>query len=88
MVRTFTILMLICAAQLNASAEAVQLNQVPASARAVIVKHVRNGRIDVIDRERINDKVIYDVEFRDAKGVKYELVVGEDGRVIQQPIEQ
>ena len=88
MVRTFTILALICTAQLTANAEAVKLDQVPASARAVIVKYVKNGTIGVIDRETINDKVIYDVEFRDANGVKYELVVGEDGRVVQPPIEQ
>lgn len=89
MFRTSTILgvslALIGAAQLNASAEEVKLDQVPASARAVISKHVKDGKIDDIDRETKNKKVIYDVEFRDEKGVKYEMVVGEDGRVLQQP---
>jgi uncharacterized membrane protein YkoI len=61
----------------------VELNEVSAPAKAEIEKQVgKDGTIESIEKEQRNDKVIYEVEFRDKKGAEYEIVVSDQGKLL------
>lgn len=62
--------------------EEVSIDQVPEKVQAAIKKHVGDGRIEDIHRETKQNKVYYEVDYENAKGVDYELLITEDGHVI------
>jgi hypothetical protein len=62
--------------------EKLTMDQVPEKVQAAIKKHVKDGRVEDIHRETKQDKVYYEVDYENAKGQDYELVLTEDGHVI------
>lgn len=61
----------------------VKIDDVGQKAKATIEKQVgKDGMIDDIEREQHKTKVVYEVEYNDAKGAKYEIVVAEDGKLL------
>ena len=60
----------------------VKIDQVPAPVRATIEKEAKGGNVKEIERETKGGVKMYEVEYvRDNK--KYELHVGEDGKVLK-----
>jgi uncharacterized membrane protein YkoI len=64
------------------AAEKVTLEQVPAKVKETIQKHVQNGKLNEIEREKKKGVTVYEVEYTAAGGMKYEIEVGEDGKVL------
>lgn len=62
-------------------AQRVTLADVPAAVRAVIEKHVGNGEIKKIDKEKEDGKIVYDVEAK-KNGKDIELSIAEDGTIL------
>ncbi|HVK88698.1 MAG TPA: PepSY domain-containing protein [Kofleriaceae bacterium] len=61
----------------------VKLDDVGQQAKTTIEKQVgKDGKIEDIEREQRKSKTVYEVEYRDAKGAKYEIVVAEDGKLL------
>ena len=61
----------------------VKIEDVGEKAKAAIEKQVgKDGKIEDIEREQRKSKTVYEVEYRDAKGAKYEIVVAEDGKLL------
>lgn len=67
---------------LPAVAEDVTLEQVPAKVKEAIQKEVKDGKISEIERDKDDGIVVYEVEYRTAKGEKFEMKLGEDGKVL------
>ena len=63
--------------------EKVTLEQVPAKVKETIHKHVGDGKITEIEKEKHNGATIYEVEYKTAKGEKHELKIGEDGKLLK-----
>jgi uncharacterized membrane protein YkoI len=71
----------IAGAPLVASADEVQLKDVPAAARRTIEQRTSGGKIKEIERETERGRTYYEVEFvRDGK--EHELRVAPDGSVL------
>ncbi|MBN9161971.1 MAG: hypothetical protein BGO98_15400 [Myxococcales bacterium 68-20] len=64
--------------------EKVSLEQVPAKVKETIQKHVADGKITEIEKEKKDDgTTVYEVEYKTAKGEKHELKIGEDGKLLK-----
>lgn len=61
----------------------LKLDDVNPQAKAEIQKQVgQDGTIEDIDLEHRNGKVVYEVEFRDKDGQKYEIIVSDAGKLL------
>ena len=65
-----------------AGADEVRIDQVPPAVRATIEREARGGRIEEIERETKNGRVVYKIEF--VQGDKeYEIRVAQDGTLLK-----
>jgi hypothetical protein len=64
-----------------ARAEDVSIDQVPPAVRATIEREALGGRIDDIERETKDGRVVYEVEFEQG-GRDYEIHVAGDGSLL------
>lgn len=62
--------------------EKVALDQVPAKVKVTIQKHVQDGKLEEIERDKENGVTTYEVEYRAKDGTKYELRIAEDGKLL------
>lgn len=62
--------------------EDVSLDQIPEKARTMIEKQVGDGQIQDIDREKRDNMVVFEVEYKDVSGREFEMMVAEDGRLL------
>jgi Putative beta-lactamase-inhibitor-like, PepSY-like len=62
--------------------EKVTLDQVPEKVKETIKNHVKDGKIDEIEREKKKDKTVYEVEWTSTDGVEHEMHIGEDGKLV------
>ncbi|MBX3206910.1 MAG: PepSY-like domain-containing protein [Labilithrix sp.] len=65
-----------------AAGEKLTLEQVPAKVKETIQKHVKDGKITEIEREKEGTATVYEVEYKSAKGTEHELKIGEDGKLL------
>jgi outer membrane biosynthesis protein TonB len=61
----------------------VQLESIPEKARATIENQVGNGMLKEAERERHGDKIVYEVEFTDENGNDFEILVDEEGKLLE-----
>jgi uncharacterized membrane protein YkoI len=60
----------------------VQLENVPKQAKATIEKQIAGGTLTEIEEETRANQTVYEVEYRDAKNQRFELVVADDGKLL------
>lgn len=60
----------------------VTLDQIPDAAKKTIKKEIGDGKFTDADKEMRGNKVVYEVEYTDAKGKRFELIVAEDGKLL------
>lgn len=63
--------------------EKVALDQVPAVVKVTIQKHVQDGKLEEIERDKENGVTTYEVEYRAKGGTRYELRIAEDGKLLK-----
>ena len=59
------------------------MDQVPAPVRATLEKEAAGGgKVTEVEKETKNGKTVYSADVTDKAGKKWDVVVGEDGKVI------
>jgi hypothetical protein len=71
----------------TADSKDVSLEQLPAKAKATIDKQIGDGKLDEIEQEMRMNQTVFEVEFTDAKGAKFEIVVAENGKLLDKRAE-
>ena len=60
----------------------VSENDTPAPVRATLDKEAAGGKITEIEKETKDGKVVYSADITDKAGKKWDVTVGEDGKLI------
>jgi uncharacterized membrane protein YkoI len=60
----------------------VSLENLPKQAKATIEKQTAGGMLLEIEEETRANQTVYEVEYRDAKNQRFELVVADDGKLL------
>jgi hypothetical protein len=61
--------------------------EVPASVRATLEKESKGGKVTEVEKETKNGKTVYSADITGADGKKWDVVVGEDGKMISKKAE-
>jgi uncharacterized membrane protein YkoI len=64
----------------------VTLDQVPAAAKATLVKEANGNPIPSVDREEMKGKTVYEADVK-MNGTNWEIVVAEDGKLISKKVD-
>lgn len=81
--RTLALVFAITVAPATALAgEEVPFDSLPAPVKATVQREVKNGQILEIERETKQGKLLYEIDFRDANAVKWEIDVAPDGTLL------
>ena len=60
----------------------VLMGDLPAPVRATLEKESKGGKVTEVEKETKNGKTVYSADVTAADGKKWDVVVGEDGKVI------
>jgi hypothetical protein len=71
----------------DANEQTVTLEQVPAAAKATLMKEAGAGRIDEIDKLMRNGKTVYEADVM-LDGKKWEIAVSEDGKLLSKELDE
>ncbi len=63
--------------------EGIALADLPAPVKAAVTKAVGDGKLAEIEKETIAGKVVYEIEFHDAKGEEHEAYFDETGAAVE-----
>lgn len=70
-------------------AQTVTFAQLPKAVQKTLTKHVgQGGKIDEIEKETENGKVVYSADVTKADGKMYDIVIGSGGRFIREEIDK
>jgi hypothetical protein len=65
----------------------MSLDKLPAKAKATIEKQIGDGKLDDIDEEKRMNQTVFEVEYTSAKGAHFEIVVAENGKLLDKRAE-
>jgi uncharacterized membrane protein YkoI len=60
----------------------VAMADVPAAVKATLDKEAAGGKVTEVEKETKNGKTVYSADVTDKAGKKWDVVVGEDGKLI------
>ena len=72
----------VSAPALALAGEDVPFDSLPAPVKATVQREVKNGQILEIERDTKKGQPIFEVEFADANGAKWELDIAPDGTLL------
>jgi hypothetical protein len=76
------LLVLVGAPALANADDKIALDQLPEKAKATVEKQVADGTFQECERETRKGKPVFECEFTTAKDVRFEIIVGEDGKLL------
>ena len=65
----------------------MSFKEVPAEVRATLKREAFGAKIKTVDKEEIDGKTVYEADVK-IDGVNYEILVGEDGKLISKSIDE
>lgn len=63
--------------------EKMSLDQVPTAVRDTIKKQVADGKIDKIEKDTEDGRVVYEVDYKTREGKDFDLTIGQDGTLLE-----